>query len=130
MTVTVFSPAPEHTGEPEWCAPVDDEHVPYWILRYDDADVPDAIVTEEAAARRAFASAEAKGWNCHLFHHAPRTTRQSMPTSDTQGNHTARLKGRHLADKGYREIGRLYEDPDTGKRAVIDEHGRVEWLEA
>lgn len=130
MTDSAFSAPTETTGQSEWCAPTRDEHVPSWILRYDDADVPDAIMTEEAAARRAFASAEAKGWNCHLFQHVPRLASLSTPASNTRGNHAARLKGRHLAENGYREIGRLFEDPETGKRAVIDEHGRVEWLEA
>lgn len=33
-----------------------------------------SVFADEAEAREAFARAEAGGWNCHLFQHAPRTT--------------------------------------------------------
>jgi DNA-directed RNA polymerase subunit RPC12/RpoP len=51
------------TGVGEWCAPGPAAaQKQQWLVVFDD----------EVKARESFANAEAGGWNCHLFQHAPR----------------------------------------------------------
>lgn len=63
----------ERTGVGQWCAPGPaSEQTRKWLLMFDDRDRGLNVYEDEAEARRAFAMAEGRGWNCHLFAHAPR----------------------------------------------------------
>ena|SRR5436190_7969327 len=58
-----ITPAP-----PAWCQPMDNG-IPSprtFIVRYDDADVPDAVFDNEAEARDHWQKASTH-WNCYLF---------------------------------------------------------------
>lgn len=64
---------PRQTGVGMYCAPGPAEgQQPRWLLYFDDADRTSAVYDDEKAARRAFAAAEARGWNCYLFEPARR----------------------------------------------------------
>lgn len=70
---TPFTDRPEMTGVGAWCAPGPAaEQQRLFILRFEDQDRREAHYTDEGEARRAFARAEALGWNCHLLAHLPR----------------------------------------------------------
>lgn len=63
----------EATGVGDWCAPGPaNEQSRKWLLVFDDPDMGQNLYDNEADAREAFSHAEGRGWNCHLFQHAPR----------------------------------------------------------
>jgi hypothetical protein len=66
-------PTNDVTGVGKWCAPgPSDQQIRKWLLMFDDADMRSSIYDDEKEARNAFKNAEGKGYNCHLFMHAPR----------------------------------------------------------
>lgn len=69
-------PAAE-VGEPSYCQPPNcGQPTPrIFIVRYDDADMPDAYFTDEAEARAHFRAANVR-WNCYLFGTFPALTRE------------------------------------------------------
>jgi len=71
---------PHQTGVGEWCAPgpAADQR-PAWLLRFADTDRGDCVYYDEQEARRAFAQAEGRGWNCYLFEFARRAALASAP---------------------------------------------------
>lgn len=71
---------PHHTGVGEWCAPGPAAgQRRAWLLRFADADRGDCVYYDEQEARRAFAQAEGRGWNCYLFEYARRAALASAP---------------------------------------------------
>ena len=38
----------------------------YWVIKYDDADIPDAIFTDEEIATKTYRRS-LQSWNCTLF---------------------------------------------------------------
>ncbi|MGE8630397.1 hypothetical protein [Achromobacter denitrificans] len=64
---------PQQTGVGEWCAPGPAaEQRRAWLLRFADTERGDCIYYDEQEARRSFAQAEGRGWNCYLFEFARR----------------------------------------------------------
>ncbi|CAB3729243.1 hypothetical protein [Achromobacter piechaudii] len=73
---------PHQTGVGEWCAPgpaADQRRA--WLLRFADTDRGDCVYYDEQEARRAFAQAEGRGWNCYLFEYAARAALASAPVA-------------------------------------------------
>jgi hypothetical protein len=80
MTYALMPPKdPARSGVGAWCAPGPaDEQTRRFLLRFEDADRGDIVLTNEQQARDMFAKAEGRGWNCHLLAHLPRVT-QTTP---------------------------------------------------
>lgn len=75
---------PHQTGVGEWCAPGPAaEQRRTWMLRFADTERGDCIYYDEQEARRAFAQAEGRGWNCYLFEFARRAALAGAPVFDT-----------------------------------------------
>ena len=74
---------PQQTGVGEWCAPGPAaEQRQTWLLRFADTERGDCVYYDEQEARRAFAQAEGRGWNCYLFEFARRAALASAPVAD------------------------------------------------
>lgn len=70
-----YTDDPRQTGVGLWCAPGPAaEQARLFVLRFEDQDRGEAHYTDEPEARTAFARAEARGWNCHLFAHVERAS--------------------------------------------------------
>lgn len=77
-----FHDQPQQTGVGEWCAPGPAaEQRQTWLLRFADTDRSDCVYYDEQEARRAFAQAEGRGWNCYLFEYARRAALASAPVA-------------------------------------------------
>ncbi|WP_334166287.1 NUMOD4 motif-containing HNH endonuclease [Achromobacter mucicolens] len=77
-----FHDQPQQTGVGEWCAPGPAaEQRQTWLLRFADTDRDDCVYYDEQEARRAFAQAEGRGWNCYLFEYARRAALASAPVA-------------------------------------------------
>jgi len=71
---------PEDTGVGRYCAPGPaHEQAGVWLLRFEDKDREECHYDTEEEAREAFSSAEAHGWNCHLFAPALRVKEGTPP---------------------------------------------------
>lgn len=76
---------PQQTGVGEWCAPGPAaEQRRAWLLRFADTERGDCVYYDEQEARRAFAQAEGRGWNCYLFEFARRAALASAPVAGGQ----------------------------------------------
>lgn len=79
---------PSQTGVGYWCAPgpVSEQQRTY-VLRFEDADRGEAHFHDEDEAYNAFAAAEGRGWNCHLFAQMPRnrSAQAQQPVSGADG---------------------------------------------
>lgn len=79
---------PHQTGVGEWCAPGPAaEQRQTWLLRFADTDRPDCVYYDEMEARRAFAQAEGRGWNCYLFEYARRAPVAIVPVAGKVQTH-------------------------------------------
>ncbi|EMR4171975.1 hypothetical protein R2537_007004 [Pseudomonas aeruginosa] len=86
---------PQQTGVGEWCAPGPaTEQRRAWLLRFADTDRGDCVYYDEQEARRAFAQAEGRGWNCYLFEYARRAALASAPVAGEAVAHAVIAYGR------------------------------------
>lgn len=77
-----FDPSPVDTGVGDYCT-TRDIGGQRWLLFFDDADMQRPIYDNEADARHAFAMAEARGWNCHLFQTCRRASTVALSDDDS-----------------------------------------------
>lgn len=79
-SATRYTSNPMQTGVGAWCAPGPAaEQQRLFVLRFEDRDRGECHYTDEQEARVAFASAEARGWNCHLLAHVARRPTNPIP---------------------------------------------------
>ncbi|WP_181279484.1 hypothetical protein [Burkholderia gladioli] len=69
---------PANTGVGTYCNP-GDRREPRWLLQFEDADRGVSIYESESDARKAFAHAEGRGYNCYLFSPTLRASQAAAP---------------------------------------------------
>lgn len=77
------------TGVGCWCAPGPaTEQTRKWLVLFEDKDKGQHVFEDETEAYLFFGKAEAMGWNCHLFAHAPRVTPNAYSCARAIRNNT------------------------------------------
>lgn len=109
--------SPENTGVGTFCQP-GDRRDPRWVLMFDDADRGHLVYESLQEARKGFAQAEGRGWNCWLLSPTPRAAIPANVASLRRVLQECVDRLQHVQDEAYAAVSGWALRTDTIEKAV------------